>query len=246
MIDLYKADALEMMDNLIKKGIKVDMVLTDPPYGILNKKTYGWDDVIDFKEMWSRLDKLTHDNTPIILFGRQPFTSYLNLSNIENFRYEIIWEKEKGIDFLHANKKPLNNHENISVFYKKLPYYNPQKDDGKPYTRLPYEYKTTSTLYENKLSKPMVHNNGERHPKTVRKYNTPTRNERFHPTQKPVDMLEWLIKSYSKQGDTILDFTMGSGSTGVACKNTNRNFIGIERDPEYYDIAKKRMDGEVK
>ena len=244
MIELYRADALEMMDNLIKKGIKVDMVLTDPPYGILNKKTYKWDKTIDFKEMWSRLDKLTHDNTPIILFGRQPFTSYLNLSNIENFRYEIIWEKEQGLDFLNANKKPLNNHENISVFYKKLPYYNPQKDAGEPYTRLPYEYKKTSTLYETEFSRPVNHNHGTRHPKTVRKYNTPARSNRVHPTQKPVDMLEWLIKSYSKEGDTILDFTMGSGSTGVACKHTNRNFIGIERDREYYDIAKKRIEEE--
>lgn len=244
MNKLYNGEALEIMDKLINEGVKVDCIITDPPYGVLNKKSFKWDNIIPFDKMWERINKLKrNDNTPILLFGKQPFSSFLNMSNIDDFRFEIIWEKQKGVDFMQARNKPLTNHENISVFYKKKPKYNPQMDKGEPYIKkgnyCDNNISGTGTLkgvaYEN-------NNDGVRYPKTVRKYSYPEGKSRVHPTQKPVDLLEWLVKSYSNEGDTILDFTMGSGSTGVACKNTNRNFIGIELDETYYNIAKERME----
>lgn len=239
MNKLYNGEALEIMDKLINDGVKVDCIITDPPYGILNKKTFNWDSVIPFDEMWDRINKLKrNEHTPTLLFGKQPFTSFLNMSNINEFRYEIIWEKQKGVDFMNAKRKPLTNHENISVFYKKQPNYNPQIDEGRPYYR-------GGNISNSKITgggKITKHDNkGVRYPKSVRKYNYPEGKSRLHPTQKPIDLLEWLVNSYTKEGDTILDFTMGSGSTGVACKNTNRNFIGIELDEQYYNIAKERM-----
>lgn len=243
MYKLYNGEALEIMDKLISEGVKVDCIITDPPYGILNKNNFTWDNIIPFNEMWDRINKLKRNNsTPVLLFGKQPFSSYLNMSNIDEFRFEIIWEKQRGIDFMNTKRKPLTNHENISVFYKKQPIYNPQMDEGVPYTR-------TSKYSNNDLvggseaeGIRKTDSNGGRFPKTVRKYNYPEGKSRLHPTQKPIDLLEWLVNSYSNEGDTILDFTMGSGSTGVACKNTNRNFIGIELDETYYHIAKERME----
>lgn len=246
MNKLYNGEALKIMDKLISEGVKVDCIITDPPYGILNKKNFEWDSIIPFDEMWERINKLKrNENTPVLLFGKQPFSSFLNISNLDEFRFEIIWEKQKGVDFMQARNKPLTNHENISVFYKKKPTYNPQMDKGDPYIKKARygDSKVSGTgslkgvAYEN-------NNNGVRYPKTVRKYSYPKGKSRVHPTQKPVDLLEWLVKSYSNEGDTILDFTMGSGSTGVACNNTNRNFIGIELDEVYYNIAKDRMEEE--
>lgn len=243
MDKLYNGEALEIMDQLISEGVKVDCIITDPPYGVLNNKTFKWDNIIPFDEMWDRINKLKRsDCTPVLLFGKQPFSSYLNMSNINEFRFEIIWEKQRGIDFMNAKRKPLTNHENISVFYKKQPAYNPQMDEGLPYKR-------SSKYTNNDLIGGAIlegtrktDSNGGRFPKTVRKYNYPEGRSRLHPTQKPVDLLEWLVNSYSNEGDTILDFTMGSGSTGVACKNTNRNFIGIELDEAYYHIARERIE----
>lgn len=240
MSKLYNGEALEIMDKLISDGVKVDCIITDPPYGILNKNTFNWDNIIPFDEMWDRINKLKRNEcTPVLLFGKQPFSSFLNMSNINEFRYEIIWEKQKGVDFMSAKRKPLTNHENISVFYNKQPKYNPQMDEGTPYYR-------GGNISNSKITsggKLTQHDNkGVRYPKSVRKYNYPEGKSRVHPTQKPIDLLEWLVKSYSNEGDTILDFTMGSGSTGVACKNTNRKFIGIELDKEYYTIARERIE----
>lgn len=242
MFELYNKDALVAMDELIDRNIKVDMVLTDQPYGILTKKRYSWDNTIPFKEMWEKINKLTNKDTPVLLFGKQPFTTYLNMSNINNFRYDIIWEKQQGTDFTQANKKPLSSHEIVSVFYEKQPTYNVQKDQGSSYNRYGGRDVSTNT---GKLERNNTNYDG-RYPKTVRKYSTPIRKNRFHPTQKPVDLLEWLIKSYTNENDIVLDFTMGSGSTGVACKNTNRRFIGIELDEKYFNIAKYRIMGEQK
>ena len=239
MNKLYNGEALEIMDKLISEGVKIDCIITDPPYGVLNKKFFKWDNIIPFDEMWERINKLKrNDNTPTLLFGKQPFSSFLNISNLDEFRYEIIWEKQKGIDFMSSKRKPLTNHEVISVFYKKQPTYNPQMDKGTPYYR-GGSFNNTKITGGGRI--PKLKNDGVRYPKTVRKYNSPEGNSRVHPTQKPIDLLEWLVKSYSNEGDTILDFTMGSGSTGVACKNTNRNFIGIELDTDYYNIAKERL-----
>lgn len=244
MYKLYNGDALEIMDKLISEGVKVDCIITDPPYGILNKKIFKWDNIIPFDEMWDRIDKLKrNDSTPVLLFGKQPFSSFLNISNINEFRFEIIWEKQQGIDFMSAKRKPLANHENISVFYKKQTNYNPIMDKGTQYVRKgEYSSSDISGAGNLKGTARDTNNEGFRYPKTVRLYSSPSGKQRVHPTQKPIELLEWLVKSYSNEGDTILDFTMGSGSTGVACKNTNRNFIGIELDETYYNIAKERME----
>lgn len=244
MYKLYNGEALEIMDKLISEGVKVDCIITDPPYGSLNKKIFKWDNIIPFDEMWDRIDKLKrNDSTPVLLFGKQPFSSFLNMSNINEFRFEIIWEKQQGIDFMSAKRKPLTNHENISVFYKKQTNYNPIMDKGTPYVRKgEYSSSDISGAGNLKGTARDTNNEGFRYPKTVRLYSSPSGKQRVHPTQKPIELLEWLVKSYSNEGDTILDFTMGSGSTGVACKNTNRNFIGIELDETYYNIAKERME----
>lgn len=235
-ISLYHGDCLEIMDNLIEKGIKVDAIITDPPYGTTKCK---WDDVIPFDEMWKRLNGLIKPNGAIVLFGSEPFSSALRMSNIKNYKYDWIWEKPQGVDPLNAKNRPLNNIENLSVFYSKKPFYNPQFEYGTPYSitrdkkkRIceiqEWEYKTTTTI-----------NDGFRYPKRVLKF---SRETGFHPTQKPVTLLEYLVKTYTNEGDLVLDFTMGSGSTGVACINTNRKFIGIEQDEKYFNIAKERCN----
>lgn len=246
-IRLIKGDCLEIMDRLIEEGVKVDAIITDIPYGVITN-TCKWDIPIPFEEMWGRLNKIKKDKfTPIILFGRQPFTSMLNISNLKDFRYEIIWEKDKGTDFGNANRKPLNSHENISVFYEKQPNYNRVCDVGVPYVRKNKRSNgECDTNFKSDNSGEWI-NDGMRTPTTVRKYNRVSAGGKkpLHPTEKPVDLMTWLIKSYSNENDTILDFTMGSGSTGEACLNTNRNFIGIEKDDTYFEIAYNRINGYI-
>lgn len=235
MINLINGDCLEMIDNLIKQEIKVDAIICDLPYGITNCK---WDNIIPFNEMWDRLKKIRKENTPILLFGCEPFSSHLRLSNIKEYKYDWIWKKEKGLGFLNAKKMPLRNTENISVFYKKQPYYIPQMWFSKPYKTKnnPILQKGINGKYESVTTE----SHGERYPLTVLEFKRATKV--FHPTQKPLELIEYLIKTYTNKGDTILDFCMGSGTTGVACKNLNRNFIGIELDKKYFEIAKRRIN----
>lgn len=242
--ELYQGDCLEIMDKLIEKGIKVDAIICDPPYGKITS-TCKWDKIIPFEDMWKRLYKLKKENTPIILFGKQPFTSALNMSNLKDFRYEIIWQKDKGVDFGNANKKPLNIHENISVFYEKPPTYNRIFDEGTPYKRK--NQNQTNDGYKLSFGSDKNGtwiNNGKRTPTTVRKVNGVSAGgmKPLHPTQKPIELIEWLIKSYTNEGDLVLDFTMGSGTTGVGCIHLNRNFIGIELDKGYFNMAKERIE----
>jgi len=243
---IIHGDCLEIMDKLIEKGVKVDAVITDIPYGVITK-TCEWDVVIPLDKMWERINKLSNDNTPIILFGKQPFTSKLNLSNIKDFRYEIIWEKDKGTDFGNANRKPINAHENISVFYKKQPTYNRICDIGTPYVR---KNKRTNgeddTNFKSDNSGEWI-NDGKRTPKTVRKYNRVSAggNKPLHPTEKPIDLMKWLVESYSNENDLILDFTCGVGSTLCACIETNRKYIGIEKDEHYCEMAINRVNGYI-
>ena len=236
-IKLYQGDCLEIMDKLIEQGIKVDCILTDPPYGTTACK---WDNVIPFDEMWKRLNILIKDNGAIILFGNEPFSSLLRTSNLKNYRYDWIWKKSYSTGFMNANKMPLKNTENIIVFYKKLPTYNPQGI---------IEVNKTKTRKKDKSS--TVYNDmGLKEGKYIQKFtNYPNhiietfkKEKTVHPTQKPVELLEYLIKTYTLDKQTVLDFTMGSGSTGVACQNTNRNFIGIELDEKYFNIAKERIE----
>jgi len=239
MIKLIQGDCLIEMDKLIEKGIIVDAIITDPPYGITACK---WDSIIPFDEMWKRLNKLIKSNGAIVLFGSEPFSSYLRISNIKNYKYDWIWEKTVASNFALSNKQPHKKHEVISIFYKKQPNYNPQMMDGKPYidVRKNNYRRSISVNDNNSLVKKPIYNKGTRYPFSVIKYSNGN-NKRFHPTQKPIPLMEYLVRTYTNESETVLDFTMGSGSTLLACRNTNRNGIGIELDKGYFEIAKKRV-----
>ena len=229
------------MDKLIKEGIKVDCILTDVPYGTTACK---WDSIIPLNEMWDRLNKLIKSNGVILLFGTEPFSSNLRISNIKKYRYDIIWEKERITNFFFVKKQIAKCHENISVFYKKQPTYNPQmqKIEGKKSWSRPGGIVMNNKLYNQKIVEKDRKSNGDyRYPRSVQKFSMHN-NNLLHPTQKPTDLLEFLIKTYTNENELVLDFTMGSGSTGVACMNTNRKFIGIELDNNYFDIASKRIE----
>lgn len=241
--ELYNGDCLEILDMLIKENIKVDLILTDLPY---QKTKNKWDAVISFKDMWDRLKKIRKDNTPIILFGQGIFTAKLILSNEKEYRYSLIWNKEHPSGFLNANKMPLSIHEDIIVFYKKLPVYNPQKFIGK---------KNNAQGHNRTLKKNNNYNDFElidnskkygelKFPRSILNFKKPHPSISLHPTQKPVELIEYLVKTYSNEGNLVLDFTMGSGTTGIACKNLKRNFIGIEKDKIFFEIAKERLKKE--
>ena len=234
MIELIHDDCLSAMDKLIKEGIQVDMILTDPPFGTTKCK---WDSIIPFDKMWSKINKLIKPNGAIVLFGSEPFSSYLRLSNINKYRYDFIWEKPQGVDPLNAKIRPLNNIENISVFYSKKPTYNPQFDYGKPYIVTRDKNKRVCEIQDWEYKQTTTVNNGTRYPKRVLKF---SRETGYHVVQKPINLLEYLIRTYTNEGEIVLDFTCGSGSTGVACMNTNRKFIGIEKDEKYFNISKER------
>ena len=244
MIDLLKGDCLEIMKSIPSGSI--DAIITDPPYGTTACK---WDSVIDFDLMWEQLNRIIKPNGAIVLFGSEPFSSALRMSNIKNYKYDWIWEKDKGSNFAVSRKQPLKKHEIISVFYKKQPFYDYKGELlDKPITRVLSKSKAETTALDGTKN---FKKNGERKKVT---YTNKTKkstlyfkrdnqfNKSYHPTQKPVSLIEYLIKTYTKENETVLDFTMGSGSTGVACVNTKRNFIGIEQDENYFNIAKKRIE----
>jgi site-specific DNA-methyltransferase (adenine-specific) len=238
-IDLMHGDCLELMKGIPDNSI--DMVLTDPPYGTTACK---WDTVIDFDLMWEQLKRITKDNGAICLFGSEPFSSALRMSNIKMFKYDWIWEKSKG-GFAYAKYRPLNRHEIISVFGKSKLNYFPIKYAAPKH--LIDNRKTRSVFSQNQghtkglgdIARPK--DDGTRNPTSLLKFKSHW-SKGMHPTQKPVALLEYLIKTYTLENETVLDFTMGSGSTGVACKNLNRKFIGIEKDDKYFEIAKNRIE----
>ena len=238
MIDLYKGDAIEIMRQLIDNSIKVDAVIADIPYGIHNNK---FDDVIPFEDMWDCLTKLVKPKGNIVLFAGGLFTYKLALSNTKLFRYELIWKKSKCGSPLTAKYMPLKKHENILVFGESAAYYEPQMQTGKPYKRKYTPNKVNNMNYG--IKGVQTDNKGTRHPTTILDFPQKwRRQDQLHPTQKPVELMEFLVKSYCPENGLVLDFTMGSGSTGVACRNTNRNFIGIEIDENYFNIAKNRIE----
>ena len=241
MYKLYNGDCLEVMDKLIEEGVKVDCILTDPPYGTTACK---WDSIIPFEPMWERLNKLIKHNGAIVLFGSEPFSSALRMSSIKNYKYDWIWRKDKGTNIFMAKKMPMKNIENISVFYSKLPTYNPQMRKGKPYTKIQRNSKLGEPLGNgNVKASDKINKDGLRYPLLDLYFARDTsKGSSYHPTQKPVALLEYLIKTYTNEGELVLDFTMGSGSTGVACMNINRKFIGIELDNNYFNIAKQRIE----
>lgn len=237
--ELWQGDCLDLMDKISDKS--VDLILCDLPYGTTNIK--GWDKKLPTDKLWVMYKRIIKDDGNIVLFASQPFTSYLVVSNPDMFRYEWIWNKTKGANFLNANCQPLKIHENILLF-SKLPA-SPNKKGNAKY----FPQKTGDEEYVSKLGKRTEMFNGGkvsgvetklkgRHPTTIQTFK---KDGKLHPTQKPVELLEYLVKTYTNKGDTVLDNCMGSGSTGVACMNTERKFIGIELDEKYYDIAKSRM-----
>ena len=234
---LYKGDCLEVMDKLISEGVKVDAIITDPPYGTTACK---WDSIIPFDKMWERLNKLIKHNGAIVLFGSEPFSSALRMSNIKNYKYDWVWEKNQATGGMNAKKIPLFNYEIISIFYKKLPCYNPQFTKGKPYKMIRNKPSLNSVYGKTGTKNGYISiNEGIRYPQRIIEFKV---QRGLHPTQKPVALMEYLVKTYTNENETVLDFTMGSGTTGVACKNTNRNFIGIELDENYFNIAKERIE----
>lgn len=237
---LINGDCIEEMNNLIDEDVKVDLVLTDLPYGTTQCK---WDSIISFEAIWSCLNKLCPNN-PYIFFGNEPFSSLLRLSNLDNYKYDLIWDKIVRTGHLNAKKQPLRQFENIMIFYNKQPTYNPIMWIGEEENHPHKTTKKTTNVYGSHHEVPTKLTK-EKYPTNIIQVNARANEcnnvNRVHPTQKPVALLEYLIKTYSNEGDTVLDFTMGSGSTGVACRNTNRDFIGIELDEEYYNIAKERI-----
>lgn len=235
MIKLMKGDCLEKMQD-IPSG-SVDAIITDPPYG---STCCAWDSIIPLEPMWEQLKRITKKNGAIVLFGQNSFSFKLGLSNERMFRYTWVWEKTKSGGFLNANRMPLQAHEDILIFYKKLPTYNPQFEAGKPYTKKAITNGDGGNYGKfNRVGEVNV-NEGTRFPRSVLKMPNDNHGS-LHPTQKPVALMEYLIKTYTNDKEIVLDFTMGSGTTGIACLNTGRNFIGIEKDDNYFSIAKNRI-----
>ena len=244
MIKLYNDDCLKAMPKLSDHS--VDMILADLPYA----KTHNhWDSLISFDSLWEQYNRIIKDHGAIVLFGQTDFSAQLIMSNLKMFRYTLVWDKVRTTGFLNAKRMPLRRHEDILVFYKKLPTYNPQMVEGKePSHSRGKKWSDMGNAqdggkiygkYHHDYDAPSTHTN-LKYPTSILSFpNKPQ--GRLHPTQKPVKLLEYLIKTYTNEGMTVLDNTMGSGSTGVACKNTNRNFIGIELDKNYFEIAKQRL-----
>lgn len=213
----------------------IDMILCDLPYGTTRNK---WDSAINLEELWKQYIRIIKDNGCIALFAQTPFDKVLGYSNLKMLKYEWIWQKENGTGFLNAKKMPLKIHENILIFYKKSPVYNPQMRKGFKAYKCKQGSGSSSWNYNRECGGYITENNGERYPIDVLNY---SRENGLHPTQKPVTLLEYFIKTYTNENDIVLDNCMGSGSTGVAAKNINRRFIGIELDKHYFDIAEKRI-----
>ena len=239
----YNVEAIEFMSQLPDNS--VDMILCDLPYGTTRNK---WDCEISLPNLWEQYERITRDSGAIVLTAQTPFDKVLGASNLRLLKYEWIWEKEAGTGHLNSNFAPLKSHENILVFSKlsasfvkdksKAMKYNPQMEIGKPYTTTKG---SLSTNYDTKWDKIVTtENSGERYPKTVLRYARDR--EKLHPTQKPVALFEYLIKTYTNESDIVLDNCMGSGTTAVACKNTGRNFFGCELDEKYCEIANKRLE----
>jgi len=247
MINLINGDCLELMKKI--PDCSVDAIITDPPYGTTACK---WDSVIDFKLMWEQLNRIIKPNGTIVLFGSEPFSSALRMSNIKNYKYDWKWNRMQGSGFLNSKKKPLTSYEDIIIFNNtKLGKhtYNPQLEKKdilkiRPIGNRKPQNKSTYGDHNGQLSK--EYDNTKSYPKDIINSSSKQKEcnsiNRVHPTQKPVLLMEYLIKTYTNENETVLDFTMGSGSTGVACVNTNRNFIGIEMDDNYFKIAEERIN----
>lgn len=236
---LMQGDCLERMKE-IPDG-SVDLILTDPPFGTTQNR---WDSIIDLDCMWKEIKRVRKPRSATLLFAQTPFDKVLGVSNITEMRYEWIWEKTTATGHLNSKKMPMKAHENILVFYDKLPNYYPQKTLGHKPANSYTKHQSDGSNYGKTKSGISGGGQTDRFPRSIQIFATDKQKVALHPTQKPVALMEYLIKTYTNEGETVLDFTMGSGTTGVACKNLNRNFIGIELDQGYFDIAKNRILGE--
>jgi site-specific DNA-methyltransferase (adenine-specific) len=233
-------DCLERMKE-IPSG-SVDMILADPPYGTTQCK---WDSIIPLEPMWERLKRIIKPNGAIVMTAAQPFTSILVCSNLDMFKYDWVWEKPSAKGHLNAKKQPMRAHESILVFYNKQPTYNPEMTDG--HTRkVSFKRKELNSDVYNKNTTNVSYDSTKRYPRSVQLIKQDTQKCSLHPTQKPVALMEYLIKTYTNEGETVLDFTMGSGTTGVACINTEREFIGIEMDADFFQVATDRINVAIK
>ena len=231
---IYNADCLEGMKR-IPDG-SVDMILCDLPYGLTASK---WDAVIPNDLLWEQYERVIKENGAIVLFGNEPFSSHLRMSNIKSYRYDWKWDKVRGANFATVNRRPFNSFEDIMVFYKKQPTYNPQFWQGKPYEQKQGyvgEGKQTGLSRKEVVTK----SDGRRYPLSIIRF---SKENGLHPTQKPVPLFEYLIKTYTNEGETVLDNCMGSGTTAIACINTDRNYIGFELDKTYYEKSLERIKG---
>lgn len=251
---LYHGDCLELMKDIADKSI--DMILCDLPYGTTACK---WDVIIPFEPLWEQYHRIIKDNGAIVLTASQPFTSALVMSNIKNFKYEWIWHKNSSGSFATAKKRPMKYHENILVFSKKQTTYNPifqeyskstqhRFKDGEKVNRNKQVIKSTNEIQKGlsfEGEQPMLISRGK-YPETVQLFKNEANNKRLHPTQKPVALFEYLIKTYTNEGDLVLDNCAGSGTTAIACINTNRNYILMKKEEKYCEIIRKRISEHVK
>lgn len=240
---LIQGDCIDVMTKMAEKGLKFDAIITDPPYGTTACK---WDTIIPFEPMWECLNNIKKDNSPILLFGSEPFSSTLRCSNLKDFKYDIIWEKERPTNIFNMKKQVGKVHEIISLFYKKQCTYNPQMEErlgnyiSPEYDLTLCNNNGTETYNNTTYRYSKDYDSTKKYPRSVMKF---TRDrDRFHPTQKPIALLEYLIKTYTNEGDVILDFTCGSGTTLVASKKLNRKCYGIEKEEKYQEITKERLE----
>lgn len=235
---IYNQDCLDGMKTIKDKS--VDMILCDLPYGTTKNK---WDSIIPLDELWAHYSRVIKDNGAIVLTAQTPFDKVLGVSNLKMLKYEWIWEKTSATGHLNAKKMPMKAHENILVFYKKPPTYNPQKTTGHERKVSTAKHKRNSKNSSNYgESSATTYDSTERYPRSVQLFSTDKQKSSLHPTQKPVDLFEYLVKTYTNEGDLVLDNCMGSGTTAVACINTNRNYIGFELDKDYYDSSLVRIE----
>ncbi len=246
-IKLIQGECLDVMDKMIEKGMKFDAIITDVPYGTTNRNK--WDTIIPLPDMWERINKLTNINTPILLFADEPFTSQLICSNPKLFKQRVTWDKDRGSGFLNAKKMLLKQTEDITIFYNKLPTYNPQMVKAQADRIRPISTKSTESSNYGKVEKVKAgedYNPELRYPTNLVKFSSQTGEcnnvNRLHPTQKPIELMEWLINTYTNENDLILDFTCGSGTTLVSAKKLHRNCIGIELEDKYCEISKSRLE----
>ena len=237
-IDLRKGDCFKVLQDLEENS--VDLILTDFPYGVLNSRN-EWDKIPNLEPLWREFNRVAKENAAIITTAKQPFTSKLIMSNLKDFKYCLIWEKSKATGYLNAKKIPLVAHEDIVVFYRKMPTYNPQMTEGAPYNKGTAVRDTEAYAKQDKAIE--VRSNGSRYPRSVVYFRTAESEGKHHPTQKPIALFDWLVRTYSNSGDVVLDPFMGSGTTGIAAIENGRSFIGIEKMEKYYQIALERING---